>query len=154
MFSMAKEKKKAGEAHNCLRALVKGTGDHNFANSPNLYQGYAQASWFCQTLHKCYLSVLNWQCLQYKDISHRFVFSRELRAAQRGNERWMLFVYPQKTHPRHCEYRLSSSDLGKWCQGLSGSFNPCPLSRQSPPADQLTVGSDWGLLSENWVRGH
>ena len=66
----------------------------------------------------------------------------------------MLFVYPQKARPRHCECRLSSSDLGKRCQGLSGSFNPYPLSRYCPLAGQLTVASGWGLLSENYVRGH
>lgn len=55
-----------------------------------------------------------------------------------------LFVYPWKAHPRYCECRLLSSDLGKRCQGLSGSFNSYPLSRYCPPADQLIVASGGG----------
>lgn len=149
-----KKKKRASEVHNCLWKLVNGMWDHDFANSYNLYENYAQESRFCQTLHEHYLSVLNWHCLQYKDRLYWFVFSREFGAARRGGGRWMLLVYPQKARPRHCECRLSSPVLGKRYQGLSGSFNPCPLSRYCPLAGQLTVASGWGLLSENCVRSH
>lgn len=114
------------EVHNCLRALVDGTRIMTLP-TVTIYIKIMHRSPDCQTLHKHYLFVLNWQCLQYKDRAYWFVFSRKLSALRRSGI-WMLFVHPQKAYPRHCKCRLLSSDLGKRCQGLSGSFTPVLLS--------------------------
>lgn len=119
----------------------------------NLYQNHAQECSLCQTYTNTSMCVRRGGACSTKT----------------GGSSWCVFLgswccgakwemnalcLPTGGTASACRCRLSSSDLGISCQGLSGSFHPFSLSRYSLSAGQLTVASGWGLLSEKCVRGH